>query len=112
MAREDLKLEECLVGDESGRILFTARNGLLSNIVILYIYINVSLLLYLYLEQCDQVQVGKTIEIRNARIKLHHGYMRLIVDKWGLIESDPDRSEVREEDIPDMNFSDIQYEDH
>lgn len=55
--------------------------------------------------------LGNTVELRNARIKLHNGYMRLIVDKWGLIETEHDRGNIEEDDIPDTNFSDIHHEE-
>ncbi|KAL8511510.1 hypothetical protein ACS0TY_018060 [Phlomoides rotata] len=58
------KIAECLVGDETGCILFTARN--------------------------DQVVLMKagssTVILRNAKIDMFKGSMRLVVDKWGLVE--------------------------
>lgn len=99
----NLKLEECVVGDETGKLVFTARNGKLfedfstrsSNCG---------------KEQCDEIVEGQTVELRNARVNLHEKNMRLVVDKWGLIDTDTDKV-INEEDIPDVNYSDTQYDD-
>eukprot|EP00171_Calliarthron_tuberculosum_P001603 IDg1603t1 len=80
-----LKLEECLVGDETGRMYFTARN-----------------------DQCDETEVGDVIELRNAKINMYNGHMRIAIDKWGLIISDTDK--YIEGDIPCTNYSDIKFE--
>lgn len=36
--------------------------------------------------------------------------MRLVVDKWGLIDPDTDKT-IDEDDIPDINFSDTYYDE-
>lgn len=53
--------------------------------------------------------IGNTVELRNARVNLHNGYMRVVVDKWGLIETSTDKF-IDPESIPDHNFSNTQYE--
>nr|XP_043624238.1 uncharacterized protein At4g28440-like [Erigeron canadensis] len=78
------RIAECLIGDETGTILFTARN-----------------------EQVDLMKAGNTVIIRNAKIDMFKGSMRLAVDKWGRIEvTDPATFTVKE----DNNLSLVEYE--
>ncbi|XP_018468922.1 uncharacterized protein At4g28440-like [Raphanus sativus] len=81
-----MRIAECLVGDETGIIIFTARN-----------------------DQVDLMKEGKVVTLRNAKIDMYKGSMRLAVDRWG-------RVEVAEEDATDItvkednNLSLIEYE--
>ncbi|KAL8507038.1 hypothetical protein ACS0TY_017786 [Phlomoides rotata] len=78
------KIAECLVGDETGCILFTARN-----------------------DQVELMKAGSTVILRNAKIDMFKGSMRLVVDKWGLVEvSEAKKFEVKEEN----NLSLVEYE--
>ncbi|CAM8995770.1 unnamed protein product [Rhodiola kirilowii] len=78
------RIAECLVGDETGSIVFTARN-----------------------EQVDKMSPGATVILRNAKIDMFKGSMRLAVDKWGLVEvTEPVNFVVKE----DNNLSLIEYE--
>ncbi|XP_059661481.1 uncharacterized protein At4g28440-like [Cornus florida] len=78
------RITECLVGDETGTILFTARN-----------------------DQVDLMKPGATVILRNAKIVMFKGYMRLAVDKWGRIEvTEPVTFLVKE----DKNLSMVEYE--
>uniref|UniRef100_A0A2P2IZY7 Uncharacterized protein MANES_13G142800 n=1 Tax=Rhizophora mucronata TaxID=61149 RepID=A0A2P2IZY7_RHIMU len=78
------RINECLVGDETGTIIFTARN-----------------------EQVDIVKAGTTIILRNAKIDMFKGSMRLAVDKWGRIEvAEPANFVVKESN----NLSLVEYE--
>ncbi|TVU18561.1 hypothetical protein EJB05_34667 [Eragrostis curvula] len=78
------RIAECLVGDETGTILFTARN-----------------------EQVDLLKPGTTAILRNAKIDVFKGSMRLAVDKWGRIEvTEPATFTVKE----DNNMSLVEYE--
>ncbi|GAU27119.1 hypothetical protein TSUD_104280 [Trifolium subterraneum] len=84
IASRPSRIAECLIGDETGSIIFTARN-----------------------EQVDLMNPGATIILRNAKIDMFKGSMRLGVDKWGRIEvTEPANFEVRE----DNNLSLIEYE--
>ncbi|KAL1828749.1 hypothetical protein DCAR_0208006 [Daucus carota subsp. sativus] len=79
-----MRLVECLVGDETGMIIFTARN-----------------------DQVDLVKEGATIILRNAKIDMFKGSMRLAVDKWGRVEGTEDATfAVKEE----SNLSLIEFE--
>ncbi|KAL7140816.1 hypothetical protein ABFS83_08G012200 [Erythranthe nasuta] len=79
-----MRIAECLVGDETGSILFTARN-----------------------EQVEMMKPDATIILRNARIDMFKGSMRLAVDKWGRVEvSEPAHFNVKE----DNNLSLVEYE--
>ncbi|KAJ6890106.1 hypothetical protein NC651_023792 [Populus alba x Populus x berolinensis] len=79
-----MKIAECLVGDETGLIIFTARN-----------------------DQVDLMQEGTTVILRNAKIDMFKGSMRLAVDKWGRVEvTEPADFTVKE----DNNLSLIEYE--
>ncbi|KAK1302315.1 Uncharacterized protein QJS10_CPB12g00202 [Acorus calamus] len=79
-----MRIAECLVGDETGMIVFTARN-----------------------EQVDLLKPNTTVILRNAKIDMFKGSMRLSVDKWGRIEiTDPADFTVKE----DNNLSLVEYE--
>ncbi|CAI9760181.1 unnamed protein product [Fraxinus pennsylvanica] len=81
---QNTSIAECLVGDETGTILFTARN-----------------------DQVDMMKPDNTVILRNAKIDMFKGSMRLAVDKWGRIEvTEPAKFEVKE----DNNLSLIEYE--
>ncbi|KAI4322710.1 hypothetical protein L6164_022378 [Bauhinia variegata] len=78
------RIAECLVGDETGTIIFTARN-----------------------EQVDVMKTGATLILRNAKIDMFKGSMRLAVDKWGRIEvTEPANFDIKE----DNNLSLVEYE--
>ena len=78
------RIAECLVGDETGSIFFTARN-----------------------DQVDVLAPGSTVILRNAKIDMFKGAMRLAVDKWGRIEvTEPGDFEVKENN----NLSLVEYE--
>ncbi|KAK4485252.1 hypothetical protein RD792_007889 [Penstemon davidsonii] len=78
------KISECLVGDETATILFTARN-----------------------EQVDLMTPGNTVILRNAKIDMFKCSMRLAVDKWGRVEvTEPAEFVVKE----DNNLSLVEYE--
>ncbi|KAK9078232.1 hypothetical protein SSX86_002289 [Deinandra increscens subsp. villosa] len=80
----NVRIAECLVGDETGTILFTARN-----------------------DQVDLMEPGTTVIIRNGKIDMFKGSMRLAVDKWGRIEvTDPIEFAIKE----DNNLSNVEYE--
>lgn len=50
---------------------------------------------------------GSTVNVRNAKIDMFKGTMRLVVDKWGLIEvTEPATFTVKE----DNNLSLVEYE--
>ncbi|KAK4376866.1 hypothetical protein RND71_003162 [Anisodus tanguticus] len=79
-----MRLAECLVGDETGMIIFTARN-----------------------DQVDMMKEGATVILRNAKIDMFKGSMRLAVDRWGRIEvTEPASFSVKE----DNNLSLIEFE--
>eukprot|EP01018_Ginkgo_biloba_P017217 Gb_12157 [translate_table: standard] len=79
-----MRLAECLVGDETGIIVFTARG-----------------------DQVDLMQPGVTAILRNAKIDMFKGSMRLAVDKWGRVEvTEPANFEAKE----DNNLSLIEFE--
>ncbi|XP_008798253.2 uncharacterized protein At4g28440-like [Phoenix dactylifera] len=78
------RIAECLVGDETGTIVFTARS-----------------------DQVDLMKPGTTVILRNAKIDMFKGSMRLAVDKWGRIEvTESANFTVRE----DNNLSLVEYE--
>ncbi|XP_057796364.1 uncharacterized protein At4g28440-like [Salvia miltiorrhiza] len=78
------RIAECLVGDDTASIVFTARN-----------------------DQVDLMKPGTSVILRNAKIDMFKGTMRLAVDKWGRIEAaEPATFVVKE----DNNLSLIEYE--
>ncbi|RVW37949.1 hypothetical protein VitviT2T_015113 [Vitis vinifera] len=77
-------IAECLIGDETGTIIFTARN-----------------------DQVDLMKPETTVIIRNAKIDMFKGSMRLAVDKWGRVEAtEPAKFVVKK----DNNLSLVEYE--
>jgi len=79
------RIAECLVGDSTGSVILTARN-----------------------DQIDKVQIGKAIIIRNAKVDMFKGFMRLAVDKWGKIELSNEPANFQPN--TDNNLSNIEYE--
>ena len=61
-----IRQAECVVGDESGVMDMLALN-----------------------DQIDKVKVGETITVRNglAKVLRETGRIKLIVDKWGKVET-------------------------
>lgn len=53
-------------------------------------------------------QAGRSVTIRNAKVEMYKGHMRLVVDIWGLIE--PSESELNEQPLTTNNLSSIEYE--
>lgn len=94
-----VRIAEALVGDATGCITLTARNGF---------HFPDVLFLTGSIEQIDVITPGSTIIARNARIDMFKGFMRLTVDKWGKIEaaSQPATFEVNTQN----NLSAIEYE--
>ncbi|KAI8017004.1 Uncharacterized protein LOK49_LG04G03765 [Camellia lanceoleosa] len=79
-----MRITECLVGDETGTIVFTARN-----------------------DQVDLMKPDGTVILRNAKIDMFKGSMRLAVDKWGRVEvTEPASFTVKD----DNNLSLVEYE--
>ncbi|CAH1434007.1 unnamed protein product [Lactuca virosa] len=80
----NMRLAECLVGDESGIIIFTARN-----------------------DQVNLMKEGNTVSLKNAKIDMYKGSMRLGVDRWGHLEvTSTNDISVKE----DNNLSLIEFE--
>ncbi|PRQ32846.1 putative nucleic acid-binding protein [Rosa chinensis] len=79
------RITECLVSDETGTIVFTARN-----------------------DQVDIMKPSTTVIPRNTKIDMFiKGTMRLAVDKWGCVEvTEPASFEVKEVN----NLSLVEYE--
>ncbi len=77
-----------------------------------FIFINNIILIifhcsYYIADQIDRVQPGKTVILRNAKIDMFKGFMRLAVDKWGKIDSTENATfEVNSEN----NLSKVEYE--
>ncbi|XP_076904752.1 uncharacterized protein At4g28440-like [Bidens hawaiensis] len=80
----NVRIAECLVGDQTGYIVF-----------------------FLLSTQVDLMKPGTTVIIRNGKIDMFKGSMRLVVDKWGRVEvTDSATFEVKE----DNNLSTVEYE--
>lgn len=79
-----MRIAECVVGDETGVIIFTARNG-----------------------QVDLMKNNSTVILRNAKIDMFKGSMRLAVDKWGRVEVTEAASFAVKDD---NNLSLVEYE--
>ncbi|KNA23574.1 hypothetical protein SOVF_023790 [Spinacia oleracea] len=80
-----MRLAECLVGDETGMIIFTARN-----------------------DQVEMLKAGTIVTLRNARIDIYKGSMRLAVDRWGRIDVETELPDFTVKE--DNNLSLIEFE--
>jgi len=80
-----LSIAEATVGDATASILLTARN-----------------------EQIPHVKKGATLILRNAKIEMFKGHMRLAVDKWGKLEPSP--TPLAEDISTSENLSETEYE--
>jgi replication factor A1 len=78
-----LTVTECLVGDSTGVVVFTARN-----------------------DQIETAEVGSYITLRNAKVDMFKGSMRLAVDEWGVVE----KAEADFKPKVDYNLSLVEYE--
>ncbi|KAM3358800.1 hypothetical protein CQW23_25918 [Capsicum baccatum] len=78
------RLAECLVGDDTGIIIFTARN-----------------------DQVDLIREDSTLVLTKAKVDMFKGSMRLAVDRFGRIEVGAPASFSVEKDI---NMSLIEFE--
>ena len=63
-----IRIGEIVVGDATGSVVISARN-----------------------EQIDILSPGTTVIVRNGRIDMFDGYLRLRVDKWGSLNSYKDQ---------------------
>ncbi|CAG7860063.1 unnamed protein product [Brassica rapa] len=90
------RIAECLVGDETASIIFTARND------------QVDLMKPGTPFDQKTVPTGTTVNLRNTKINMFHGFMRLAVNKFGRIEvvTEPADITVKE----DNNLSLVEYE--
>ncbi|GAB4849184.1 hypothetical protein Ancab_003994 [Ancistrocladus abbreviatus] len=108
-----MQIAECLIGDETGTIVFTARNDQACNdsdnpstpsIAHLAAYSSAK---FSFAWDVDMMKPDTTVILRNAKIDMFKGSMRLAVDKWGRIEvTEPGSFSVRE----DNNLSLVEYE--
>ncbi|WZZ19246.1 hypothetical protein YC2023_112335 [Brassica napus] len=85
-----MRIAECLVGDETGIIIFTARNDQGLNTLL------------------DLMKEGKVVTLRNAKIDMYKGSMRLAVDRWGRVEVAEEATDITVKE--DNNLSLIEYE--
>ena len=68
---------------------------------------NCSLLYLFFFWLVDLMKEGSTVVLRNAKIDMFKGSMRLAVDKWGRVEvTEPASFSVKE----DNNLSLVEYE--
>ncbi|EXB82597.1 hypothetical protein L484_027775 [Morus notabilis] len=100
-----MRIAECLVGDETGMIIFTARND--QDMPGVMNFDEMPGVMNFDEMPVDLVKEGSTVILRNAKIDMFKGSMRLAVDKWGRVEiTEPADFTVKE----DNNLSLIEYE--
>lgn len=82
-----LRISEALVGDETGCVLLSLRN-----------------------DQIEKVKEGDVVILRNAKIDMvNNGFMRIAIDRWGLIQIVPTEQGV--DSINESNnLSAVEYE--
>lgn len=81
------RIADCLVGDETGCVKYVARDS-----------------------QLDVIKEGDTLGFFNAHAKVVNGFMRLEVDKWGLIKPSEEEYKISTEINLENNQSDVEYE--
>ena len=59
-------------------------------------------------DQIEVVQPGQTIIVRNGKVDMYKGFMRLAVDKWGKLEKAPEPATFEVNEI--NNLSALEYE--
>ncbi|KAK9119690.1 hypothetical protein Scep_017783 [Stephania cephalantha] len=102
-----MRLAECLVGDETGMIVFAARNDQVSSMLKFLSKEALLSTLPTSKGEMDMMKPDTTVVLRNAKIDMFKGSMRLAVDKWGRIEvTEPASFTVKE----DNNLSLVEYE--
>ena len=88
------KIAECTIGDDTGVIVFTARNEQGADTIfepaLLAIIWLVVQLEALRGAAVDLAKPGKSIILRNAKIDMYRGSMRLAVNQWGKVEETSD----------------------
>jgi len=57
-------------------------------------------------EQVEIAQVGETLLLKNAKVDMFDGFMRLVVDRWGSIE----KAKEPILEVTNQNISEVQYE--
>ncbi|KAF7142058.1 hypothetical protein RHSIM_Rhsim06G0203000 [Rhododendron simsii] len=102
------RIAECLIGDETGTVLFTARNDQAWNVnTSVDCEAQFDFSFNFFCLPVDLMKPGATIILRNSKIDMFKGSMRLAVDKWGRVEvTEPGSFEVKE----DNNLSLVEYE--
>jgi replication factor A1 len=82
-----LRIAEALVGDETGCILLSLRN-----------------------DQIEMIKPNDVIILRNGKIDMvKNGFMRVAIDRWGVIEHDSNQNSVKDIKL-DNNLSLVEYE--
>jgi len=82
-----LRISEAVIGDATACIILSLRN-----------------------DQINVVAEGNSLILRNAKIDMvNNGYMRVAIDRWGLIEK-VDESQAADEINLKNNLSEVEYE--
>merc|ERR1719210_1229983 len=82
-----LKISDAIIGDKTACIILSLRN-----------------------DQIAMVEEGNCLILRNAKIDMvNNGYMRVAIDRWGLIEKVVD-NQMEDEMKMDNNLSEGEYE--
>lgn len=79
-----VKVAECIVGDSTGTVILSAKN-----------------------QQVDLAQPGTYLELKNAKVDMFRGSMKLVVDSYGTLEVAEGQSFVPR---TDFNMSLIEFE--
>jgi len=79
-----LRVNEAIIGDETGIVTMSVRSALV-----------------------DQIKQGETYVFRNAKVEMYRYFMRLAVDRWGLIEASDKKIKTVDET---KDLSAIEYE--
>lgn len=82
-----LRISEAVIGDKTACIILSLRN-----------------------DQIGMVDEGNVLILRNAKIDMvNNGYMRVAIDRWGLIEK-VDEAQSSDEINTKNNLSEVEYE--
>lgn len=83
-----LRIAEALVGDSTGCVYLSLRN-----------------------DQIEMIKKDDVVSLRNGKIDMvKNGFMRVAIDRWGVIEHDTTAKDFKDEIKLDNNLSTVEYE--
>ena len=107
-----LRISEAVIGDKTACIILSLRNGKSSFIYFHSVFFceiaHYILTTNIITDQIGMVEEGNCLILRNAKIDMvNNGYMRVAIDRWGLIEK-VDEAQNQDEINTKNNLSEVE----